>query len=119
MSRQRGLSNGVQFALIFPGVLALFFLGLQWSMHAWASSIALASAQDGARAAAAFDGSEAAGLDAAAQAIKGDVLQDPQVQVERNPTTTTVTVTGTALSFFGLDIFGVEKMVSVPTERLT
>lgn len=119
MDRQRGLSNGVQFALIFPGVLAMFFFGLQWSMHAWASSIALASAQDGARAAAAYDGTEADGSEAAAKAITGDILQDPVVVVDRGATTTTVTVTGSALSIFGLPFPTVEKSVAVPTERLT
>lgn len=117
--RERGLSNGVQFALIFPAVLALFFVALQWAMFAWASTIALAAAQDGAREAAAYSATEADGRAAASKTLTSDVLQDPSVTVNRGARTTTVSVSGHAISVFGFDFLNINKTVTVQTERLS
>lgn len=116
---QRGLSQSVQFALLFPLVLMLFFIALQWAMYAWASAIALAAAQDGARAASGYEASEASGRKAAAEAITGDVLRDPTVTVDRSATLTTVTVRGRAIAIFGVPVLTVSRSASVATERLT
>lgn len=116
---ERGLSQSIQLTLLFPVFIGVFLLGLQWAMHAWASAVALAAAQDGARAAAAYSAQPAAGEHAARQAIDTDALQEASVSISRGAETTSVTVSGRALSVVPFFDIAVSKSASVPTERLT
>lgn len=116
---ERGMSSSVQLSLLFPAFLILFFLAMQWSLYYWASTTALAAAQDGARAAAAYGSNLSNGILAAERALTTDALQKPQVSGERGAITTTITVTGHSRSLVPGWKPQITKTASVPTERLT
>lgn len=116
---ERGLSTGVQVALLFPLAFGVLLLALQWAMLSWAEATALAAAQDGARVAAGFNGSPGHGSTTAASAADNGSLSDVQVAVERGPARTTVTVTGSAVSVLPGLVPQVSKSAELPTERLT
>lgn len=113
------MSSSVQLSLLFPTFLLLFFLAMQWSLHYWASTTALAAAQDGARAAAAYGSTLGEGIAAAEAALTTDALQDPRVTGERGTMTTTITVTGRSMALFPGWAPEITQTASLPTERLT
>lgn len=119
MRDQRGLSNGAQLTLLFPLAFSILLLTLQWAMVSWADASALAAAQDGARAAAAVNGSASAGESVALDAANNGSLTSVSVVVSRGITRTTVTVTASAPSVIPGVTPRVHKSAEVPTERLT
>ncbi len=119
MRDQRGLSNGLQLALLFPVAFGVLLLTLQWAMVAWADASALAAAQDGARVTAVLNGSVAAGESVALEAADNGSLENIGVLVSRGATRTTVTVSGTSPSLLPGVRPAVSKTAHVPTERLT
>ncbi len=119
MRDQRGLSNGVQTALLFPVAFGMLLLTLQWALVAWADASALAAAQDGARASAVINGSSATGESVAREAAANGALENVEVTVARGAITTMVTVRGTAQSLLPGVRPTVSKAAEVPTERLT
>ncbi|MDO5736305.1 MAG: pilus assembly protein [Propionibacteriaceae bacterium] len=119
MRDQRGLNNGVQYALLFPVALGILLLTLQWAMVSWADSTALAAAQDGARVAALANGSAVAGESIALDAAQNGSLNGVAVAITRGATRTSVTVTGSATSVLPGFAPQVSKTAEVATERLT
>lgn len=119
MRDQRGLNNGVQVTLLFPLAFGILLLTLQWAMVSWAGSSALAAAQDGARVAAAINGSASAGESAAKEAAGNGSLNAVEVSVNRGATRTSVSVSGSAPSVIPGVHPLVRKTAEVPTERLT
>ncbi|GAB3821661.1 hypothetical protein GCM10028820_30600 [Tessaracoccus terricola] len=119
MSNERGLSSGVQVAVLFPVAFSVLLLALQWAFVSWADATALAAAQDGARAAAGFRGSAAAGDRVALDAADNGSLTQLAVDVERGGAHTVVTVSGRAVSVVPGWAPLVTKSAEVPTERLT
>jgi Flp pilus assembly protein TadG len=129
--RRRGLSQGgrdhgavaVEWLLIFPLVLATVMLVVQYGVYAHARSVAIASAHEGARAAAAEQGTSSQGIRTAreflAQAGGDDVLTAAQITGSRTAASATVTVSGRALSLFpGLPL-RIQQEATMPVERLT
>lgn len=116
---ERGLSTSVEMSLLFPAVFLTMLLILQWGLHHWASAVALASAQDGARAAAGYGSNLGVGLAAARQAIYTDALTEVEITGNRGDLTTTITVRGRALSLIPGWAPSVTKTAMVPTERIT
>lgn len=119
MRNQRGLSSGVQVAVLFPVAFSVLLLALQWAFVSWADATALAAAQDGARVAAGFQGSAAAGNQMATAAADNGSLTTVDVDVERGAERTSVTVSGRAVSVVPGWAPLVTKSAEVPTERLT
>ena len=123
LSGDRG-STSLQLVIIFPAVLALIFGGVQTALYFYARNVAIAAAQEGARAAGAQTGSAGAGAAAAADFIiragGPDALPASSVSGSRSATTATVTVRGRSLSlvpgYAGIDI---TQSASVPVERIT
>lgn len=116
---QRGLNNGVQVTLLFPVAFGMLLLTLQWAMVSWAGATALAAAQDGARAAALVNGSEAMGEALAREAADNGALNGVAVVINRGAVRTTVTVSGTAPAVLPGFSPAVRKTVEAPTQRLT
>lgn len=116
---QRGLSNSVTVALLLPLALSILFLAMQWSMLAWANATAQAAAQDGARAAAAFEATEESGVAAAQTAVANDSLTGVNIAVTRGSAVTTATVSGQALRVIPLFPVDIDVTATAPTERLT
>lgn len=123
LSGDRG-STSLQLVIVFPAVLALIFGGVQTALYYYARNVAIAAAQEGARAAGAQNGSAGAGAAAAADFITraggADALPASSVAGSRSGTTATVTVRGRSLSLIpgypGIDI---TQSASVPVERIT
>ncbi|MDO5677389.1 MAG: TadE/TadG family type IV pilus assembly protein [Propionibacteriaceae bacterium] len=114
---ERGLSNSVQAAVLFPLGLAIFLGLVQWALVAWAESTAVAAAQQGAAVAARFEASGADGQAAALSAAGNGSLESVTVQVSRGASQTTATVSGRCVVV--LWPMEISKTVVVSTERVT
>lgn len=101
MTRERG-SVSIEMVILFPLALTLIFLAVQGAVYYHGRTVAMASAQQGARDAAAKGATDGEGQEAAlafARRVGGDgVLGSPTVTVDRSEDSVTVTVTGTTLS---------------------
>lgn len=119
---ERG-SVSIQQVILLPLVFMVVFAGLQGALYYHASTIAGAAAQDGARAAAAYDnlGSLEAGRAAAVSALAQShgSLQNYGVAVSNTGDGATVTVTGEALSIVPGIAPGVTRSATLPWEKLT
>jgi Flp pilus assembly protein TadG len=82
--------------LLLPVVVTMVFLVIHAAVVYHARSVVAAAAQDAARVAQADGGSAAGGRAVAEQILRGSdgLLPAPSVQIERSPTTVTVTVSG-------------------------
>ena len=120
--RERGVAS-VQLVVLMPVLFTLMFVGMQAAMIYHGRTVAIAAAQEGARAAAAQNGTPAAGQAAATAfvaAAGGDgTLQGVKVTSNRTATTATVVVTGTTLSVVPGWTPSITQSASAPVERLT
>ncbi|NHA68228.1 TadE/TadG family type IV pilus assembly protein [Phycicoccus flavus] len=118
---ERG-SVSVQMVILMPAMFAVMFLGLQAALVYHARTLAIASAQEGARAAGAETGTTMTGIRAAQgylTATAGDTLIKTSVSGHRSATSATVTVTGRALSVLPGWHPAVSQSATVPVERIT
>lgn len=119
---ERG-SASIQLVILLPLMFSVMFLGLQAALFYHARTVAIAAAQQGARAAGAENGSASQGI-AAAQAFVAaaggsDVLEHPAVSGSRTATAATVAVSGTSLSVIPGWSPAVRQSATVPVERIT
>jgi Flp pilus assembly protein TadG len=109
--------------ILLPALFAVLFLGMQAALFYHARTVAIAAAQEGARAAGAETGTPSNGVQAAtdfvAEAGGADVLPGASASVERTAATVTVTVTGHSLSVIPGWTPRVVQSASLPIERLT
>lgn len=117
---ERG-SASIDMAIWLPVLFGVVFLTMQGSLFHYGRSAALAIANAGVRAAAVEHGTTSACQQAAASVLTqtGDALTSVRVHCDRNPTTATVTVTGTTLSVIPLVLPTTTQTVTLPVERLT
>src|SRR3954463_10245569 len=98
---ERG-SVSIELVILLPALFAVMFLGMQAALYYHARTVAIAAAQEGARAAGAEAGTTRQGAAAAvgfvADAGGDDVLTDLAVTGARTAVVATVTVRGRALS---------------------
>lgn len=126
-SRARGRgekgSVSIEVVILMPALFALMFLGMQAALHYQARTVAIAAAQQGARAAGAEHGREADGVRAADNFVDeaggADVLTGTSTNASRTATRATVTVTGFSLNVIPGWKVRITQTVSVPVERLT
>ena len=99
------------------------FLGMQAALYYHARTVAIAAAEEGARAAGAETGHEADGVTAASSFIAtaggDDVLKNTTATAHRTPTNATVTVHGFSLSVIPGWHPAVTQSASVAVERVT
>ncbi|MBD3784483.1 MAG: pilus assembly protein [Micrococcales bacterium] len=115
-------STSVEMVLLMPALFAVMFLGMQAALVYHARTLAIASAQEGARAAGAETGTRTAGVAAAQSYLAesaGDALTGAAVTGHRSATAATVTVTGQALSVIPGWRPRITQSASVPVERIT
>ena len=116
-------SGTIQLVVLMPLLFMLLFAGVQGAMFYHARSVAIAAAQEGARAAAAQSGTTSHGHTAAAAFLQaaggGDVLKGATIEVTRTATTATTRVSGTIMSVVPGWWPAVSSQVAVPVERLT
>jgi hypothetical protein len=109
--------------ILMPVLFSVMFLGLQAALFYHARTVAIAAAQQGARAAAAEIGSASDGIAAATSFVAAaggpDVLENASVSGSRSATQATVTVRGVALSVIPSWSPMVQQSATVPVERLT
>lgn len=129
--RRRGASRrcgetgsvSIQMVLLLPVLFAVMFLGMQAALFYHARTVAIAAAEEGARAAGARGGTAPAGTKAAADFVAtagGDgVLKAASATGSRTPTTATVTVTGQAMSVIPGWTLTITQSATMPVERLT
>lgn len=119
---QRG-SVSIELVILLPALFAVMFLGMQAALFHHARTVAIAAAQEGARAAGAEQGRESDGIGAAndfiAEAGGDDVFTGTAATASRTTTAATVTVTGYSLSVIPGWKVRITQSASVPVERLT
>jgi Flp pilus assembly protein TadG len=119
---QKG-SVSIELVILLPALFAVMFIGMQAALFYHARTVAIAAAQEGARAAGAEHGGESDGVGAAsdfiAEAGGGDVLSRSSASANRTATTATVTVTGFSLSVIPGWKVRITQSATVPVERLT
>ncbi len=120
--RERG-STSIQMVVLMPALFALMFMGMQAALIYHARTIAIAAAEEGARAAGAQGGSVSGGTAAAAAFVAsaggGDVLRSVSATGNRGAATATVTVSGAALSVVPGWSPRITQSATVPVERLS
>ena len=119
---ERG-SVSIELVILLPALFAVMFLGMQAALFYHARTVAIAAAQEGAKAASGEDGKEADGVSAASsfvvEAGGDDVLTGASATANRTATTVTVTVTGHSLSVIPGWSPEIVQTASLPVERLT
>ena len=118
---ERG-STSIQMVILMPALFAVMFLGMQAALIYHARTLAIASAQEGARAAGVENGTTAAGITTARTYLAqtaGDALTSSTVTSTRTATTATVTVRGVALSVLPGWRPAITQSASVTVERIT
>ena len=118
---ERGASS-IEMVLALPIVLTVLFLAVQAGTWFHARSIALASAQSGARTSAMLNSSLEAGLSSArsfAADVGGTTLTGVTVTGDRTATSTTVTVTGHSVRLVPFMDVTVSQSATLPVERYT
>lgn len=116
-------SASIQMVILMPVLFLIMFTGMQGALWYHARAVAIAAAQEGARTAAAEDGTLGAGLADAASFVADaggtDVLAAAHVTGRRTTTWATVTVTGTAMSVIPGWTLTVAQSATAPVERIT
>ena len=116
-------SVSIELVILLPALFALMFLGMQAALIYHARTVAIAAAQEGARAAGAEHGREADGIGAAndflAEAGGEDVITGTSATANRTSTTATVTVTGFSLSVIPGWKVRITQSASVPVEPVS
>ena len=118
---ERG-SSSIEMVIALPLVLTVLFLAVQAGTWFHARSIALASAQSGARTSAMLNSSLEAGLSSArsfAADVGGTTLTGVTVTGDRTATSTTVTVTGHSVRLVPFIDVTVSQSATLPVERYT
>ena len=108
---------------MLPALFAVMFLGMQAALFYHARTVAIAAAQEGARAAGGENGQAADGVGAASSFIADaggdDVLTGTSATANRTATRVTVTVTGRSLSVIPGWHPEIVQSASLPVERVT
>ena len=116
-------SASVELLILLPALFAVMFVGMQAALFFHARTVAIAAAQEGARAAGSEHGRESDGVAAATsfvtEAGADNVLTQPRTTAVRTATTASVTVEGFSLSVIPGWKPMVRQSATVPTERLT
>ena len=118
---ERG-SASVELVVLMPLLLLILFSSVQGAVYYHASTLAMAAAQEGARAASRENGTLAAGISAASAFVTdtaGDSLTAVTISGSRTAAIATITVTGSSLSLVPGWNPTVEQSASLPVERIT
>lgn len=119
---ERG-SVSIELVIVLPALFALMFLGMQAALVYHARTVAVAAAQQGARAAGAEQGHETDGINAAnafiTEAGGNGVLDGASATARRTATTASVTVSGYSLSVIPGWHVRITQTATAPVERIT
>ena len=107
-------------AIVLPVMIVLTMLVVQYALVWHGRHVAEAAAQDGLRAATAYQSTPTAGQTAAAQylaQVAPHLLQHPNVTTSGTATTVTVTVHADVLSLLAFGRFSVTEHAAGPREQ--
>ena len=118
--RERG-SSSIQLVVLLPALFTLMFLGVQAALVYQGRTIALAAAQEGARAAAGENGSAGDGITTAQSFVSTTTagLKDTKVTANRTATEASITVTTNTVSVIPGWTPTIRQSASMPVERIT
>lgn len=115
----RGLSNSVQYALVWP-VLMLATLGIiQAGVWIHGHNVAIRAANAGADAARGVDGGAGQAKSVARNLAKSGGLTKINVSVAKGPRQVRVTVNAVVPMFFDLGLSSLSETATAPVERVT
>ena len=120
--RREAGQAAIQTAILLPLVLLLIIACIQATLWFAGRQVAVAAASEGARIAAAEDGTSTSGQAAAVQfagTTGRGFLLTPQASVTRSQTTASVTVTGSTQSLIAGWELTITQTAAMPVERLT
>ena len=114
-------SVSLEMIVLTPVLLLLLFAAIQIALNSHARNIALAAAEDAARADGAYQSALGAGQDAATAflAQTGDGIGNPAVSISHTSTEVHATVTGHAISIIPFLSWTVSQSASSPIEQVT
>ena len=119
---ERG-SVSIELVILLPALFAVMFLGMQAALFYHARTVAIAAAQEGARAAGGEHAQAADGVTAASGFVAdvggANVLVAATATAARSATTATVTVHGYSLAVIPGWTPAITQSASVPIERVT
>lgn len=117
---ERG-STSIEMVVLLPALFGLMFFGMQVALLFQGRTVALAAAQEGARAAAAEHGTAAAGIGSAQSFLATSTagLSGTSVSGTRTATQATITVTATTLSVIPGWTPTITQSATMPVERVT
>lgn len=106
--------------ILLPALLAVLFGIVQAGLYFHARNVALSAAQEGARAAAAYEADESEGVDVATAFATRAGGRNPRVTTSRTQTLTTVSVALDAPNLVPwlIDFGQVSQSATTPTERV-
>lgn len=116
-----GGATALELTLLAPALMLLTLLGVQFALWMYARHVALASAQAGARAEAAYASQPTAGEEAArryADALGGKLLSRVEVTTRRTATDVHIEVRGDAVRIIPLVPLPVAEAANRTRERL-
>ncbi|WP_448071085.1 TadE/TadG family type IV pilus assembly protein [Georgenia yuyongxinii] len=118
---ERG-SVTLELVVLLPALLAIVLLGVQGAFYYHAHTVAIAAAQEGARAAGAKDATIGDGLAAATDFVTDvgrHAITDVTVGGEREDLVARITVTGTAASILPGFAPQITARAAAPVEKVT
>ena len=121
MGEERG-STTLQWAILFPVPLIVLFGAVQAGLWFHHTNIALTAAQEGARAAAAYQADTSAGDSAAISFATRSGATNPRAATTRSANVVVVTVTVTTPRILGSLLPlppSIQQTASAPIERIT
>ncbi len=120
VQRERG-SATIQMVVLLPALFSLMFLGVQTALMYQGRTIALAAAQEGARAAAGETGSVSAGISAASTFVAATTagLKGTTVSGSRTATEARITVVTRTVSVIPGWKPDISQSAVMPVEKLT
>lgn len=118
--RERG-SVTLEMVILFPVLLIMLFGAVQAGLWFHTRNIAMTSAQEGARAAAAFEATSSEGEAAAERFATEAGASQPRAVVTRTTTTTTASVTLAAPNLLPgfIPAMPITQSATMPLERIT
>lgn len=118
--RERG-SSTIQMVVLMPALFLLMFLGVQAALMYQGRTLALAAAQEGARDAAAENGTAAQGISTAQTFVSSSTagLKSTSATGNRSTTKATITVTTRTVSVIPGWTPTITQSASMPVEQVT
>lgn len=116
---QRGLSNSVQWAVLFPVVMLCTLGIIQAGVWVHGRNVAIEAANTAADLSRGLGADDSAARSAAQRVAAVGGLSDVNLQIQRGATEVDVTFTGRIPMFFDVGLGSITERAHAPVERVT